>query len=135
MNLRRLKKLSKRAAAYLVPLGDHRQQFRARRMDECCTGLRIWDSRGERNSWDTHPLPGTPMIGGMSGYYEPEWDEETAWEALCNLVIYQFTDVVEREDGLHMVSTRKLRTASQVFAAADDLLRPPPALPREGDAE
>lgn len=22
------------------------------------------------------------MIGGMSGYYEPEWDEETVYEAL-----------------------------------------------------
>ncbi|WP_455988978.1 hypothetical protein [Methylorubrum extorquens] len=30
-----------------------------------------------------HPLAGTPMIGGMSGYEELEWDEETAHEALA----------------------------------------------------
>ncbi|MBP27888.1 MAG: hypothetical protein CL858_29460 [Cupriavidus sp.] len=29
-----------------------------------------------------HPLPGTPMSGGMSGYYEPEWDEHTVYEVL-----------------------------------------------------
>lgn len=27
-------------------------------------------------------LPGTPMIGAMSGYYEPEWDERTTYGIL-----------------------------------------------------
>lgn len=36
-----------------------------------------------------HPLAGTPMVGGMSGYYEPEWDEETAYEALHHIVTWQ----------------------------------------------
>lgn len=35
-----------------------------------------------------HPLKGTPMTGGMSGYYEPEWYEKTAYEVLQDLVIW-----------------------------------------------
>lgn len=35
---------------------------------------------------ESHPLKGTPMTGAMSGYYEPEWDERTAWEELVNHV-------------------------------------------------
>lgn len=33
-----------------------------------------------------HPLAGTPMSGGMSGYYEPEWDESTVYEVLCEVL-------------------------------------------------
>lgn len=29
-----------------------------------------------------HPLKGTPMVGAMSGYYEPEWDERPVLEDL-----------------------------------------------------
>lgn len=35
-----------------------------------------------------HPLPGTPMFGGMFGYYEPEWDEKTALTVLQDAVLY-----------------------------------------------
>lgn len=40
-------------------------------------------------------LPGTPMIGGMSGYYEPEWSETTTYGLLSELLWW-----TERPDGI-----------------------------------
>ncbi|MGX9983917.1 hypothetical protein [Methylobacterium fujisawaense] len=33
-----------------------------------------------------HPLPGTPMTGEVSGYYEPEWDERPVYQTLVEAV-------------------------------------------------
>lgn len=35
-----------------------------------------------------HPLKNTPMVGRMSGYYEPEWDERTAFSELREYVLW-----------------------------------------------
>lgn len=32
------------------------------------------------------------MVGGLSGYYEPEWDEETVWELLTKWIYCVCTD-------------------------------------------
>ncbi|WP_439398756.1 hypothetical protein ACRQ5Q_15275 [Bradyrhizobium sp. PMVTL-01] len=145
MNLRILKKLSARAAPLLPLLGDQREQFLADKADNC-TGLLILarkhfermrsphsepsgreesikvparDGRGYIAMWPPHsPRKGTVMVGGMSGYYEPEWDEETAWEALRTLVIHHFMDWDESGP----TPTRKIRTPSEVFAAAHDII-------------
>lgn len=118
MNLRILKKLSKRAARYLAKLGDKRNQFAARRersyhgiliMDRTC-----WDrgrsvhgdvigqheikkpaADGKGWVWMCPPscaLKGTPMVGSAVGYEEPEWVEEACLEALMNLVFAHYTD-------------------------------------------
>lgn len=146
MNLRILKKLSKRAAPLLVELGDDRQQFHADKCDNY-TGLLIRDRKhfermrsphgdpsgregsikrpardkhgGYISMWPPHsPRKGTIMVGATSGYYEPEWDEETAWEALSNRVHADLTDW--SEDG--PVTRPTFRHPGEIFAAAKDLI-------------
>ncbi|MBB3940729.1 hypothetical protein GGR39_002386 [Novosphingobium fluoreni] len=155
MNLRILKKLSKRAAPYLPLFGDTREQFRSGRgdnyhgliiRDRTCferspchssyaQGAYLWGGEvricvqaraGHRYmiSPPPHPLKGTIMVGGMSGYYEPEWDEETAFGALRQQVCYHFTDweacaSIDDVPGI----TRDLSTVSKLFAAADEMVR------------
>jgi len=156
VNLRILKKLSKRAAPYLAQLGDKRQQFRSEPQDNY-HGLVIrarkhWDRsiavhadvigasegayviapkcrQGTRYPFinvtpPCHPWPGTIMVGQVSGYYEPEWDEESAWGALRQLVAAHFTDwdAWANEDASRPWSTRRLRTPAEIFRAADDLV-------------
>lgn len=145
MNLRILKKLSKRAAPYLPLLGDDRRQFPAEKHDNY-TGLMITarkhfergrsvhaelygegmiktpakDARG----WvyakpPVHPRKGTIMVGALEGYYEPEWDEETAYEALLDIVYSESTEW--GEDG-PCALTRDLSSVGLIFAAADQLV-------------
>jgi len=148
MNLRILKKLSKRAAQLLPLLGDSRGQFPARRGDSytctsghdskhwernstihvkpLCLGYRTYlPKHGKRYVTmcnPHHPLKGTVMVGEMVGYYEPEWEEETAWESLCTLVRNHFLDwtpdgAVWRGPRLD-TPTRILRAAREIIAAA-----------------
>ncbi|MBO9589578.1 hypothetical protein [Devosia sp.] len=160
MNLRILKKLSKRAAPLLVTLGDHREHFRAAhaRTGDNYHGLigfprknwerspchptyqptgtgrdriRVTTRRGRAMvlAEPCHPLKGTAMVGAVSGYYEPEWDEETAWEALTRLVYTHFTDWCAYPDPL---PTRRIRSVSDVFAAAADIINEYDILPSAG---
>lgn len=149
MNLRTLKKLSKKAAPFLPMLGDEREQFPAER-GENYHGLRIRD----RKCWERsrchqsykghgneivsntraghrivmrepyHPLKGTIMVGSISGYYEPEWDEETAWGAMHNLVAMHFTDwETAAKTGVTPKLTRPLKTYQQIFIGAEELAK------------
>ncbi len=154
MNLRVLKKLSKRAAPLLPLLGETREQFRAER-GECYHGLtgfplKDWDrSRchptfegiGDDVVYTTraghkvvmrepyHPLKGTVMVGAMSGGEEPEWSEETTYGALREIVYWHFVEI----DGEDVTLTRSLRTPREVFEAAQDIIqgRAPAAWERE----
>lgn len=145
MNLRTLKKLSKRAAPLLPLLGDTRPQFRAdkeggevpivikarkhfERMrsphsENGRQGGLAWparDGRGYVKAWPpTSPRKGTIMVGGMSAGEEPEWSDEPAWCALTDLVFWHFTDI----DGSgEMTHTRICRTPSEVFRAAREII-------------
>lgn len=152
MNLRTLKKLSKRAAPYLPKIGDTRAQFLAEkgenyhgliirdmtRLERCCsvhtdvinkqTHVATISPKcrvGTRYpyvklSLPCHPLKGTPMVGGVSGYYEPEWDEETAWGALVNWVYGQFFAYNPNTDEAYC--SRKFSGVAAIFRAADELL-------------
>lgn len=146
MNLRILKKLSKRAAPLLPLIGDSRKQFSAEPGDSY-TGLLIMErkhwERGRSVHADTlgeheiktpardgrgwvyarppdHPRKGTVMVGAVSGYYEPEWSEETAWEALREAVFWRY---VELDSDGDMLSPRppQLESVSTIFAAAADM--------------
>jgi len=145
VNLRILKKLSKRAAPLLPLLDDKRKQFRAERQDSY-TGMIIrarkhWErgrsshpdlfnddmlkrpARDGKGGWiymtpPSHPLKGTIMVGAVSGYYEPEWDEQTSWEALECIVRDYFCDW--SEDG--PTPTRQFRTPSDVLRGAHDIV-------------
>ncbi|PWJ81568.1 hypothetical protein C7441_110100 [Pseudaminobacter salicylatoxidans] len=145
MNLRILKKLSKRAAPLLPLLGDDRKQFRSAKHDNyhgCYITARKHFERGrsvhadliiqgeiknpaaDGRGWiymhpPSHPRKGTIMVGAVSGYYEPEWDEECAWSALCQLVHWHFIDI---DDEGEPRPTRRLFYPSEVFAAARDMI-------------
>ncbi|WP_062236991.1 hypothetical protein [Aureimonas sp. N4] len=64
----------------------------------------------------SQPLKGTMMVGSVAGYYEPEWDEETAWEALCALVYAFFTDF--GPNGEDWLMTRIFRGPGDILRAA-----------------
>lgn len=149
MNLRILKKLSKRAAPLLPLLGDNREQFPAREGDnyhgmiirarkhwERCPSVHTDCIRegelstaprcrvGSRYPYvkvypPSHPWPRTVMVGEVSGYYQPEWDEESAYGALATYVRYAFMDYT---DAGEMMAARPLRTPRQIFAAAAELI-------------
>lgn len=151
MNLRILKKLSKRAVPYLAKIERGGKLFRAEKGDSYTKTL-IWDrscwergasvhgdkiregeikwlARSRKGRGDylwcyahppSHPLKGTMMIGATTGYYQPEWDEETAWEALQSWVHGQFFDYDPETN--EAFSTRPLRTVTDIFRAADELL-------------
>lgn len=155
MNLRILKKLSKRAAPLLPLLGDDREQFPAEK-GENYHGLTIkarkhWERHscypGFKGLSDSiqfvtrtgrsmtmyppnHPLEGTIMVGSMSGYYEPEWEEQCAYTALHDLIYWHFVDVrVGQEEGDvvvlrdELVLTRDLSNPSLIFKAAEELIQ------------
>ena len=153
MNLRIHKKLSKRAAQLIPLLGDKRKQYKADkggcyfgsgRLQPC--DFKHWDRCRVRFPLETsvkvkpkdgkgwivihrpdNPLKGTVMVGNMSGGYEPEWFEETAWEALCLLVEYHFTewdDVIfdEKTGNPGFAITRDLSNVSKILQAADEIV-------------
>lgn len=146
MNLRILKKLSKRAAPYLPLLGDRREQFPARPGDNyhglivsarkhwershCHPNYEpwnpseaiVWTTRAGRRAlmkMPSHPWPGTIMVGETSGYYEPEWSEECAYAALANLVYWHFT---EWSDEGEPRPTRRIRAPRDIFRGADQMI-------------
>lgn len=166
MNLRTLKKLSKRAAPLLPLLGDTRGQFRAEPNDNYGVPLirdrKHWERRScyagyeGRNDWSIqagaqivfttragrwrvmtppiHPRKGTVMVGAVEGYYEPEWDETTAYRALLNLVHEHFTDYRydPETDDVERVPLRALPTPREVFKAAQEIIAQPHAERRCG---
>ena len=92
MNLRILKKKSKQAAVILAahyatqisPIFSSRAGENYHGINVRCAHRRGRVSCG----CEYHPLKGTPMLGQVSGYYEPEWDEETTYERLGELVAW-----------------------------------------------
>lgn len=148
MNLRILKKLSKKAAPLLAALGDQREQFLAepgenyhstRIQDRTCweRSRTVWkdlpaEKRDDQFCYRSRkgavivlrppssPLKGTPMVGATSGYYEPEWEEETAWDALQARVWAEFTDW--NEDG--PTPLRTFKGPGDILRAAQELARP-----------
>ncbi len=88
MNLRILKKLSKKAAPLLMHF-DHRGELFLAQRGENYHGLVI-ERHPKVKEWSAvHPLKGTPMVGAMEGYYEPEWSERTAWDELGECIRWQ----------------------------------------------
>lgn len=120
MNLRILKKLSKRAAPLLKAMGDDREQFAAERWENYTSSsgherkhwergnakypiyfshYRYWQARkGLGNPYmhqPDHPLKGTVMLGWSTGYYEVEWEHDDAWTLLQQAVREHFEEYVE----------------------------------------
>lgn len=148
MNLRTLKKLSKRAAPLLDALGDKREQFLSERSDENFHGAVIkerkhWSRSHCHPKWSdgwqqdgslvfttrsgrrvlmrppTHPRKGTVMVGCLSCGYEPEWDEECSWSALVTQVLGHFV----MWDGEDLVPTRAFHNPSEILQGARDIIK------------
>ncbi len=138
MNLRILKKLSKRAAPLLPLLGDKREQF-PNEAWEGCIGFGGFERKhldrsstkyprdGQTQYLPRHgkqwvvlrepdsPWAGTPMLGAMSCGESPEWDEETTWEALRDQVFDYFTEYWVQGDEVASRMQRRLRTPAAIF--------------------
>lgn len=144
MNLRILKKLSKRAAEILPMIGCDRESFSAERWENyhSIVGMdrKHWDRHCSVHSdlmygdilvtprsgkyWikmrePSHPLKGTMMIGWMSGGESPEWDEQDAWARLVCWVHDYFTQY-GHESG--PISTRRLQNPADIFAAVPEVI-------------
>lgn len=141
MNLRLLKKLSKRAAGYILILdkkaelflAEKGQNFTAVKGHEFKHWSRLRSVHGDnifkggikyRVRKDTHwislqeptnPYKGTYMIGWNSGYYEPEWVEKTAWEHLNDIVNEEFNG----KFGKSTFGVAKIKSNMDIFKAAE----------------
>jgi hypothetical protein len=147
MNLRILKKLSKRAWPLLTMLGDTRQQIPSKK----------WEGVIERNGFDrkhwsrnmsvhdvtsdksakifvprhngywihlrepSEPWKGTLTVGAVTGGLEPEWEEQIAWFALKDTVLEHFTDYGQDIDG-PLVPSRRFANPKQVLQAVTEIL-------------
>lgn len=145
-NLRILKKLSKKAAPLLAVLGDSREQFPAED-GNACIGIILKDRKHFARGRSCHadlisqgeikkpaadgrgwvwmrppygPREDTIMVGSMVGYYEPEWEEESAWEALHSLVVALCTKWPTDIDETPTL-TRRLDSPSDILRAAREL--------------
>lgn len=71
-----------------------------------------------------HPLPGTPMTGEMSGYYEPEWEERPTIQTLAEYVLWgdKPETMTDREwrRVLNVTGTRPLSAADIEEMSRDD---------------
>lgn len=132
MNLRILKKLSKRAAPYLPRLGDIRTQFPSRK-GENYHGAEIGAPKHRKGaqrqkslSSTNTPKKGTLMVGALAVGCEPEWDEECCWIALADLVHNHCINweeiTLQNGETIGWRTTRDLSTVGQIFRAADDLV-------------
>jgi hypothetical protein len=82
------------------------------------------DGRGFIAMWPPHhPRKGTIMVGDPGCGEEPEWSEQTAWEALTELVFWNFVEV--SSDGEIVTPTRNLKTPGNVFRAAAEMIAAP----------
>jgi hypothetical protein len=124
MRLRILKKLSTAAVPILEK--HYRGQFGALFLAERGSnyhGLHIscrCPKRADRVAGcecQHHPLPGTPMVGLMSGYYEPEWEEETAFEWLHKAALWG-----NRPDGIAENEWAQIMRAARITAADQKVL-------------
>ena len=93
MRLRTLKKLSKLAAPILLQHFGRapKSMFYADKGDNYHGLIIRCPHKPGRFRCDcaVHPLKGTPMIGGVQGHEEPEWEEQTAWEELAKAVTWE----------------------------------------------
>lgn len=124
MRLRTLKKLSKAAAPLMEKHypGQFGESFLAERGTNY-HGLRISCHCPKRTDRPVscecqyHPLPGTPMVGAMQGYYEPEWEEETSFGWLHEAVLWG-----NRPEGASDSEWAEIMRAARVTVAEQNAL-------------
>ncbi len=153
MNLRILKKLSKKAAPLVKVLCPDLDHFVTGLDEGDCDvygmdrkhWVRHGSSHGDRlisSEIITQPKcrrgtrypylrlwqPGTPMrgtieVGKMSGYYEPEWEGYTAWKCLADEMTIAVTDWVEDGTFDDLGIPNRVAVMSQRLRNPADILR------------
>lgn len=132
MNLRILKKLSKRAVPLLqawdnTGLWEH---YLSERGDGNCDVSKVdrkhWSRIGRSVLPSLKLMEGTPVVGWTGGYETPEWEERTAWGLLMDQVDNEnisWVKVGETEfgDDLRPVKIRRLRNPAQILHFARGL--------------
>lgn len=109
MNPRIFKKFTKAAAVEIERLGFNRLQERVEAVKNKIDPPEVTlQYKWERKSLERLPngLFGSPLLlsgtigyGGVSGYYEPEWNDEDALSSLTKHVFDTFTDWTIITDG------------------------------------
>lgn len=89
---RLFKKLCKRAHSLLVRWDPHCEGQTMRHTREDWASDWLGSNSQDRFGRDILPLKGTLGFGRMSGYYEPEWDDESAYSALRASVFWHFIE-------------------------------------------
>lgn len=99
MNPRILKKLTRKAEPIIIALGLTKGLERVESgpdgdVETCCTVDRKhrWRSRNVAFSHHFNQMHGTVGYGCVSGYDEPEWDDDCCWSILAGYVFESFTD-------------------------------------------
>lgn len=118
MNLRALKKQSKRAVPFLIAhFGRKTSDFFLDEPGNNYHGVNIRCPHKPgrfRCDCHCHPLKGTPMIGEVSGYYEPEWEERTALEELQRAVMWsERPETASDRDWRQMLRITRVRPISE----------------------
>jgi len=151
MNLRILKKLCKRVAPVLPSVGIDTEQFLAEGGGNYHGFHGAWERKAllrqsarypfekDRKFMPRHgkcwvileypycPLKGTPMVGSMQGYYEPEWEEACTWAAFTDLVWSAFTDWESGPRDEHGIPDpipprKRFRTTRDYLAAVPEMV-------------
>ena len=134
MNPRILKKLSKRADELIQKLDctSAERVFYGDEFDPCLRSSKM-DKRYVEH-WQGKPndqgyfrvLLNTIGYGEVSGYYEPEWEDSPAYDLLRGFVIDANTDWdnFDCDSGDYPELLITLKTPSQIFRAAEELLTP-----------
>jgi hypothetical protein len=87
---RLFKKLCKRAHALMIRIEPQMaaEAFRSTKDEPPAMWL----------GYSAAALPGTWGFGRVSGYYEPEWDDESAWDALKEALYWHLVEISEATD-------------------------------------
>lgn len=129
MNLRILKKLSKRAAPHMASLGYTCEQCVADYGDSY-TSTRGHDRKHMERYRACCPWPGTVMLGWQVGYYEREWEEDDAWSLLKRAVCghwEEYREIPGTDDGyglpdVVLVRTRRFSNPSAILRALPEVI-------------
>lgn len=88
MNGRQFKKLCKKAHALVIQINPQADQDTFRAI-------------GDESWWHSQIKKGTMGFGATSGYYQPEWDDYSAWSTLTDLVFWNYCYMYHRDKHNH----------------------------------
>lgn len=114
MNLRILKKLSKRAAPILAAQFRYAvDDFSVADGSECVSAVGKMPKRLDSSVGLVYPLPGTPLNWYRTSYEYDEWDAQSLWELLYDTAMWTYV-TFKSKDVMEPVFP-KVRNPSDLF--------------------